>query len=135
MSRAADFNGDGKQDLATANDIGSDNVSVLLGNGNGTFAAEVDYPVGSGVTAPSAIAAADLNGDGKPDLAVAYHVSQQTAVSVLLNTGNGTFAPKIDFSTGSVPTSVFPTLDRSGGPERRRQARPRRREREPRATP
>ena len=43
-------------------------VSVLLNNGDGTFAARVDYPTG---TAPASVAAADLNGDGKPDLAVA----------------------------------------------------------------
>ena len=42
-------------------------MSVLLNNGDGTFAAKVDYPAGTG---PLAVAAADLNGDGKPDLAV-----------------------------------------------------------------
>ena len=41
-----DFNGDGKSDLAVANN-GSDNVSVLLGNGNGTFQTARNYPVGS----------------------------------------------------------------------------------------
>ena len=64
---AADLNGDGKPDLAVANS-GGDTVSVLLNNGDGTFAAKVDYPTG---TRPLSVAAADLNGDGKPDLAVA----------------------------------------------------------------
>ncbi|MBI2479973.1 MAG: VCBS repeat-containing protein [Planctomycetia bacterium] len=56
-----DFNTDGKIDLATANVTG-DNVSVLLGNGNGTFQAPVNYSVGD---TPYAVAAGDFNGDGK----------------------------------------------------------------------
>ena len=63
----ADFNGDGKLDLATANQDGYD-VSVLLGNGNGTFTAEQNFTVG---TMPRSVAVADFNGDGKLDLAVA----------------------------------------------------------------
>ena len=62
-----DFNGDGKADLAVAN-WDSDNVSVLLGNGNGTFQAAVNYAAG---TDPSSVAVGDFNGDGKADLAVA----------------------------------------------------------------
>jgi len=74
---------------------------VLLNNGNGTFAAKVDYPTG---IQPGAVAAADLNGDGKPDLAVA-NIDDGT-VSVLLNHGDGTFAPKVDYPTGSAPGAV-----------------------------
>ena len=62
-----DFNGDGKPDLAVANS-GSNNVSVLLGNGDGTFQAAVNYGAG---TEPYSVAVGDFNGDGKPDLAVA----------------------------------------------------------------
>ena len=62
----ADFNGDGKLDLAVANNLSS-NVTILLGNGDGTFAAnEPTFPVGSDAFA---IVAADFNGDGKQDLA------------------------------------------------------------------
>src|SRR5205814_1914064 len=66
-----------------------------------TFAAKVDYPTGSN---PVSVAAADLNGDGKPDLAVA-NLGGNT-VSVLLNNGNGTFAARVDYTTGSTPWSV-----------------------------
>ena len=60
-----DFNLDGKPDLAVANQ-GSNTVSVLLGNGDGTFAAKVDYATGS---IAASVAVGDFNLDGKPDLA------------------------------------------------------------------
>src|ERR1700727_1123293 len=65
----ADFNGDGNLDIAIANRTSND-VSVLLGKGNGTFNPQVKYSAGAG-TDPIAIAVADFNGDGKPDLVVA----------------------------------------------------------------
>ncbi|HRI34563.1 MAG TPA: VCBS repeat-containing protein, partial [Saprospiraceae bacterium] len=74
---------------------------VLLNNGNGTFANRVDVPTGN---RPESVAAADLNGDGKSDLAVANFGSG--TLSVLLNNGDGSFAPKVDYPTGSVPQSV-----------------------------
>jgi hypothetical protein len=66
---AGDFNNDGKLDLAVAN-FGDNTVTLLLGNGDGTFAqaSGSPYAVGKG---PYAIAAADFNGDGRLDLAVA----------------------------------------------------------------
>ena len=64
---AADFNGDGKLDLAVVNET-DNTVSILLGKPDSSFAAHVDYPVGN---SPVAIVAADFNGDGKVDLAVA----------------------------------------------------------------
>ena len=57
---STDFNGDGKMDLATANN-NSNNVSILLGSGTGTFAAAVNYGVG---IYPSSVFSADFNGDG-----------------------------------------------------------------------
>src|SRR5271167_3078370 len=65
----ADFNGDGNLDIAIAN-RNSNDISVLLGKGNGTFNGQVKYSVGAGA-APVSIASADFNGDGHPDLVVA----------------------------------------------------------------
>ena len=65
--------------LAVAN-FESANVSILLGNGNGTFQAKVDYATGQ---YPTSVTAGDWNGDGKLDLAVANGDSN---VSILLNT-------------------------------------------------
>jgi uncharacterized protein YfaP (DUF2135 family) len=101
----ADFNGDGKLDLAVANNIDS-TVSILLGNGDGTFQHRVNYPTG---TAPSSIAVGDLNGDGKADLAVAdsgLGNVQGSAVSILLGNGDGTFRRHVDYATGNNPLSV-----------------------------
>jgi hypothetical protein len=107
-----DLNGDGKPDLAVANE-GSANVSVLLGNGNGSFAAGADYDTGF---FPGSVAVGDLNGDGKPDLAVANSASH--SVSVLLGNGGGSFAAKVDYATGSTPRSVaVGDLNRDGKPD------------------
>ena len=71
-----DFNGDNKPDLAVANET-SNTVSVLLGNGNGTFAAKVDYATGG---YPNAVAVGDFNGDNKPDLDVANYSSDTVSI-------------------------------------------------------
>ena len=60
-----DFNGDGKPDLAVANAFDPGSVSVLLGNGDGTFQAPVSFATGSD---PAAVVLGDFNGDGKADL-------------------------------------------------------------------
>ena len=67
-----DFNGDGKLDMVTAN-FGTNNVSVLLGNGDGTFQAAVNSAVGY---APVSVAVGDFNGDGELDLATANNYSK-----------------------------------------------------------
>jgi hypothetical protein len=90
----ADFNGDGKLDIAVANSEGK-NISVLFGNGDGTLQPPVNYSDDPG---PQFVVAADLNGDGKPDLAAADYTS---GVSIFLNNGDGTFPPEpTDYSTG-----------------------------------
>src|SRR5260370_20006342 len=77
-------------------------VSILLGNGDGTFQPHVDYPVGIG---PYSVAVGDLNGDGKLDLVVANYPSVFT-VSVLLGNGDGTFKPQVTYPVGRQPISV-----------------------------
>jgi len=94
---------DGTPDLAVANG-GSNSVSILRNNGNGTFTAAVDYGVGS---SPRSLTSADFNGDGRPDLAVENDGSN--SVSILLNNGNGTFAAAVDYAVGSYPRSLTST--------------------------
>jgi hypothetical protein len=95
-----DLNGDGRLDVAVADDSHS-SVSVLLNSGNGGLQDHVDYAVGF---LPLSIAIGDLNGDGKADLATANTFG--SSVSVLLNTGDGTFRPKVDYATGPNPPDV-----------------------------
>jgi hypothetical protein len=93
-----DFNGDGLSDLVVANEW-SGSLSVLLGNGNGTFRAQVAYAVGGPVTSiPFAVAVADFNGDRRTDLAVANY--SNGTVSVLAGNANGTFQPQVSYSAG-----------------------------------
>jgi uncharacterized repeat protein (TIGR01451 family) len=104
-----DFNLDGKADLVTANGSGvpgsANNLSVLLGNGDGTFAAAVHYS-DNGFEAFS-VAVGDFNGDGKPDLVVANHALGQQSYSVLVGNGDGTFAaPQVYFDAGEGPMSI-----------------------------
>jgi uncharacterized repeat protein (TIGR01451 family) len=101
----ADFNGDGKLDIAVLNS-GSNNVSILLGNGDGTFQAAKNYDVGNSL---SSIAVGDFNGDGKPDLAVFLPGNATNSipgeVRVLLGNGDGTFqAPVVTTLTVAATT-------------------------------
>ena len=120
---AGDFTGDGKLDLAVAylgNEAGAPfyysvggtdpgGVSVLLGNGDGTFQPAVQYPAG---LSPSAIVAGDFTGDGKLDLAVAdigslfNGGSDPGSVSVLLGNGDGTFQPAVQYAAGTSPDAI-----------------------------
>jgi VCBS repeat protein/FG-GAP repeat protein len=94
----ADFNGDGKPDLAVAN-YGSvpATVSILLGNGDGTFQPQVSYAVGSAASPPDSLAVADFNRDGKADLAV--YASIGGDVYILLGTGDGGFQAGVAYPT------------------------------------
>src|SRR5579872_2569377 len=98
----SDFNGDGKSDVAVANK-GSGNVSVLLGNGDGSLQAAVDTP--SGVS-PVAVVAGDLNGDGKLDLVVTDAGSSTNNVLILLGNGDGTFNPGTNLTVPSASSAL-----------------------------
>jgi hypothetical protein len=95
----ADVNGDGRPDVLVANYF-SGTVGVLLGNGDGTFQAPVDYNVG--FTPVRSVAIADVNGDGKADLLVGGDVGtvQHGEVGYLLGNGDGNFQPVVTFGSG-----------------------------------
>jgi len=98
-----DLNVDSHPDLAVVNQ--SDNtVSVLLGNGDGTFTAAPNSPLATG-QAPSAITITDFNADGNPDIAVTDPVTD--SVSVFLGLGQGLFAPAFQLPVGSHPTAIL----------------------------
>jgi Bacterial Ig-like domain (group 3)/FG-GAP-like repeat len=101
----ADFNGDGKLDIATANTV---NVSVAFGNGDGTFQRAVNYGASSNLGSPSSyVTAVDVNGDGKPDLAVVTRpVGESAQVAIMLNSGNGTFLPATLYTVTGYPESL-----------------------------
>jgi len=100
----ADFNGDGKPDIAVAVPF-EDVVSVLLGNGDGTFQPYVQYPT---PFEPMSVTAADFNRDGRIDLAVAAEnvETEPGLVSILLGNGDGTFQSHVDYPAGQCSNSV-----------------------------
>ncbi len=103
----ADVSGDGKLDLIVATcceSNGDAEAAVLLGNGDGTFRAPLFYDASSASEATEAMAVADLNGDGKPDI-VEVNWSPPT-VRVLLGNGDGTFQPAMTFSAPADPACL-----------------------------
>jgi hypothetical protein len=92
-----DFNGDGIPDLVTAN-LNGRSVSVLPGNGDGSFRPAVNYPLS---IFPTGVAVGDFNRDGKLDIAVS--ISDRDKVVILLGNGDGTFQAPRD-----VPSARFP---------------------------
>lgn len=105
---SADLNGNGKRDLIIANS-GSNTLTILLGNGDGSFTAAASPATGG---YPDYLAIGDFNGDGKPDIAVTNYFDG--TVTILLGNGDGTFtAAPVSPSTG-VPARSIVAADFNG---------------------
>ena len=107
-----DFNGDGNLDLAVTNggcilsrdltlQCDGSTVSILLGNGDGSFRPHFEYATGNH---PSSVAAGDFNGDGKLDLAITS--TQGGGVFVLLGNGNGTFQTPLQYAAAGSQSAI-----------------------------
>ncbi len=99
---SGDLDGDMDLDLAVANWL-SDDVSVLLNNGDGTFAAQVTYALTVG-GAPASVAMGDLDNDGDLDLAITLYLTDE--VAALLNDGNGSFAAPAMYVVQGEPSRI-----------------------------
>ena len=111
---AGDFTGDGLQDLVVSLNSATSSLSLLRGNGNGTFQAPVNFPNTTNLDSP-AVVATDLDNNGTLDVVVAHSIGCFTApcvvgrtISVMLGNGNGTFQPtrEIDVGTGMLEIAV-----------------------------
>ncbi len=100
---AADLNGDGKLDLITANygAASGNTLTVLTNNGSGFFGSNATLIVGTG---PDCVIAADVNGDGAPDLISAN--SQDDSLTVLTNNGSGIFTSNTTLAVNDYPVCV-----------------------------
>src|ERR1700719_2999581 len=99
----ADFNGDGRPDIAVPTANGIDNVWVLFGTGSGTFANRKSMSVSF---QPNLVIAADFNHDGQADLAVSAAANfQPVDIALIPGNGDGTFAPPVNVNVGQTPTS------------------------------
>ena len=117
MVATADLNGDGKKDLIVANsgcvyscDLSTSGISILLGNGDGTFQPKVDYVTGLG---PTSIAVGDFNHDNHLDLMVANE-GWGGSISVFLGNGDGTFQPRVDYPSPGPAWGVIADIDGDG---------------------
>lgn len=95
----ADFNQDGKQDVAAAN-VASLNVSVFLGNGDGSFRSASNFAAGPG---PNSLVLGEFNGDGNVDLAVRNGIN---TVNVILGNGDGSFQTPRSITVGQFPRKL-----------------------------
>jgi hypothetical protein len=109
----ADLNGDGKPDLVSANH-GSNSVSILLGNGDGTFQAAKNFPAGNSALT-FGIAVGDFNGDGNPDVAILVPPNGTTPaeVRILMGNGDGTLQAPI-VTTLSAQETIVACADVNG---------------------
>jgi len=101
-----DLNGDGNPDVVAANDVNDsqgNNVTILLGNGDGTFK-QATYLQG-GTTSSGSVVLADFNGDGKLDIAATEEPNN--IVFIFFGNGDGTFQPKTPSATYAMPTGPY----------------------------
>ena len=103
---AGDFNGDGRVDLAVSINDPAVGLSLLIGNGDGSFQAPLNFPNTSGFDSPT-IVATDLDNDGRLDVVIGHQIACYTApcrvartITVMLGTGNGGFQPARDIDIG-----------------------------------
>jgi VCBS repeat protein len=109
----ADMNHNGHLDIVTANG-NSDDVSVLLGNGDGTFGTATNLPLGGGVRGPEDLAIEDFNGDGHLDIVTAN--ARTNDLSLLLANGSGGYATAttIPIASGAARTAAVTAADLRG---------------------
>jgi hypothetical protein len=111
---AADFDEDGNLDLVFA-DCESGDLHVLIGDGHGRLYTPYEVHVGGSACA---VASADLDGDGLPDLAAPTVASGTGTVSVWVDDGHGVFSPVQDVAIGGHPGAIVAAdLDRDGHPD------------------
>ena len=99
----ADLNGDGNNDLVTANYYDG-SVSVLINNGDGSFKEKVDYVINAN---PRSLFLADIGEDTNRDIDIITANYQDDTVTILTNNGVGTFTIKINYTVGKGPYSIF----------------------------
>jgi hypothetical protein len=115
---AADFNGDGKLDLAVGNvdvETNPNTVAILMGKGDGTFAPPILHPVAGA----NSLAVADFNGDGNLDMVAAgTAINGPSTVSVLLESGRQGFAPAVTYNApGGVQSVAVADFNGDGFPD------------------
>ncbi|HXE55020.1 MAG TPA: VCBS repeat-containing protein, partial [Tepidisphaeraceae bacterium] len=110
-----DFNGDGKLDLAMVPPgTAAGQIAILPGNGNGTFATPASVVVNAGGGTVTALAAADVDGDGKLDLiAATTQNGNSPAINILTGNGNNTFTAAQSLTPSAIPVALF-TADFNG---------------------
>jgi hypothetical protein len=104
---AADFNNDGKIDLAVSNfglDGSGNTISLLINNGSGSFNSALTFPAGS---SPYRLAAGRINSDNLPDIVVSNTAGK---VNVLLNSGGNNFSNRTEYSAGTTGQSLFSSI-------------------------